>query len=213
MFQAKTLGLLSKTSARTNKRLEEITRNVLSILMLEQKNPTVHRCQPTAVLFEGKPGTGKSLMAAKLASHLRRLGVYSMNSSDEFEDGIEHASVVLVDELLTKRQGESLDLERMLRMISTVPYRPNFARLELKSKISHFSLLLATTNADFTKLNTPYYQQALRRRFCIVADFDEGKIFYNNKMHKLDFETLVELVDCDLKSRFEFFKNFVESCN
>lgn len=177
---------------------------------LNQEHPEA-RMQPTGVLLHGAPGTGKSITAAMLALLLRTCGVYSMNSSDEFEDGIEHAGVVIVDELMTKRGGESTDLERMLRMISSVPYRPNFAKLELKSNLSFFTLVIATTNADFTNLNTPYYTQAIVRRFPIKVNFDSNTIHYDGQIIDLTSISLLQTILKDQNMRYSWQNKFIHN--
>jgi hypothetical protein len=199
-----------KLTAQDRKIAESVEYTIQQILALENRFPET-RCQPVGVLLQGGPGTGKSLTAAKLALLLKGCGTYSMNSTDEFEDGIERAGVVIVDELVTKRAGESPELERILRMISTVPYRPNYAHLELKSRLSHFPLLIATTNAKLELLNTPYHQEAIRRRFPIVYDFDHDFISYSGVKYKADFSSLISIISADLSTRKTFYFSFIRS--
>ena len=193
----------AETPGKWKEMAEAAMKTMISIRRLEGELPI--RCEPVGVLFHGDPGTGKSLATARLALLFRTLGVYSMNASDEFEDGIERANVVIVDELMTKVCGESPDLERMLRMISSVPYRPNYAALELKSKNAHFQLVAVTSNANPAKLNTPYHQQAIRRRFPIeVAIYkDSASIIYKptQETFPYSFTTLLFLIDSELKRR------------
>lgn len=200
--------------ARRVKNLDTKRENLRGIIAsaenLMQMNKNV-RMEPLGILCQGTPGKGKSMVLSLFVQLMGCLSVYSMNSSDEFEDGCVGASIIMIDEMLHKRNGEGLDLERILKMTSSVPYRPNMAKLEEKGILTFPSIILVTTNADIDRLNTVFYSGAIKRRFPIVIRYDGDSIIlnYNNQSVDFSFEVFISLITEILQIKLGVYREII----
>jgi len=169
------------------------------------------RPQPLAILFRGTPGAGKTVLMCRLLVKCFEHKTFFMSALDEFEDGIQNSVVIAIDEFMPKRQGDSPDLERFLRMISSAPYRPNFANLELKGKLLAPLVVMLTTNQDINTINTSYFSEAIRRRFAIQVVFDHSQITIINrgKTYSFTMQKLLDLILQELRIIFSIFSKII----
>jgi len=159
------------------------------------------RPQPVAIVFRGTPGAGKTLLMCRMIVKCFEQKTYFMSALDDFEDGILNSTVVAIDEFMPHRQGDSPDLERFLRMVSSAPYRPNFANLELKGKLASPLIIMLTTNQNLDMINTSFFSEAIRRRFTIQVVFDGSNITLINrgKTFLFSMQKFLDLILAELR--------------
>lgn len=135
------------------------------------------RQEPVGIVFQGKPGCGKSrAMNAVIESlpwskyaHL----VKDVNDGKDFYDTYENETIFYMDDV--GQQGIS-QWRTFINMISEVKYPLDCARVENKdTKFFNSEIVMATTN-EFTNLNGLLRDDCIRElpalwRRCLVLDF------------------------------------------
>lgn len=187
-----------------------IDEHIRRIRLLENRNPNI-RCEPLVIGLQGSPGKGKTILASRLIKTLfKNQTVFSMNALDEFEDGIEDAQVVLIDDFMLVRAGDSPDIPRFIRMCSSAPYRPNFARLELKGMTVAPHVIIITTNQDLDNVNTPYFSSAIWRRFTVVIDFDRDMVIFEGLKHRFNENNIIGDILIAMRNKSVVYSKLVE---
>lgn len=172
------------------------------------ENPEL-RMQPVTIGCMGSPGNGKSVFAVRLAKHLLPKPLFSYNALDERWDGSENCNTILMDEFMPIRQGDSPDIVNFIKLISSVPFRPNFGEQELKGDLLYPQFVVITTNQDINCLNTPYFTHAIRRRFDILIDFDRRQMSYKENIIQFTEQNFLKLLCECLRTHLQIFNELL----
>jgi hypothetical protein len=178
-----------KVNAHAASKFKDFKRMVSALKSYENCS----RAEPACIIFQGPPGTQKSILLTQLVSFLKKSSythiVKSTDDGKDFYDGYDSQEVFIMDDI--GQQGIS-QWRTIINMVSAVKLPLECAAADLKdSKYFSSSLILATTNQFFdmpalTKSDCISDIKALWRR-CHVFDFNSvvnnagvlsGEIFY-----------------------------------